>query len=267
MRTFLLFLWLGANVLASAQTQDSLQSARISNGITTYPAAAQLTTLYHLADSQLNQGLIHDPWELVRGRIPGLLISRSIHSPNYAPDVRMRGVSSLVSEVVPLVVVDGVPNVPLQTVDPNDIATLTFLSGAEALALHGAQGAGGVLVVQTKRPQHGSSLQIDYHGQAAADQIIDYWPTWDREAFLADGPRPDYGSDTDWQRALTRPGYGQAHAVSLGGGLRLRAFGIGREETFDRHRAPLVSRASPSSTVVCTWAKFSGMSGCTCKRI
>lgn len=194
-----------------------LSSDSLSNGLYWQDPASILSPVWHWEDSSLNEGLLHDPWELLRGRVPGLLISRAGQDPNEAPDVRLRGVSSLISHGSPLVVVDGMPHIPLQSVDPHDIASMTFFSGAQALTLYGAQGAGGVLVVRTKRPEQGRPLQVGYQGQGAVSGVSTYWPVLSGSEYLARVDAPDLGSETDWQREITRRGIDQAHSLSLSG--------------------------------------------------
>ena len=201
-------------IFAQSPLPDSL-----SDGIALRANSQFLTPVWYVADSNFNQGLIHDPWELIRGQIPGLLISRVGSDPNQAPDVRLRGITFLSSAGSPLVVVDGIPHVPLQAVNPHDIAELTFLSGAQALALYGTQAAGGVLVVNTHRPEAGQSFQFDYQSQVAIEQISRYWGTFNRVEYLALPGVPDYGSNTDWQREITRQGIGQTHSMSMTGTL------------------------------------------------
>ena len=50
----------------------------------------------------------------------------------------------------PLIVVDGVSNVDIDAVNPNDIESLQVLKDASATAIYGAQGANGVIIITTK---------------------------------------------------------------------------------------------------------------------
>jgi TonB-linked SusC/RagA family outer membrane protein len=78
--------------------------------------------------------------------------------------VLIRGVSSISGNNEPLFVVDGVPmdnssvageDIPdygnaLQTLNPDDIASITVLKGANAAALYGSRAANGVVLVTTR---------------------------------------------------------------------------------------------------------------------
>lgn len=58
-----------------------------------------------------------------------------------------------------LVLIDGVPR-DINNVKPDEIATITFLKGAQAVVLYGSSGAKGVILITTKRGKEGA-LKID----------------------------------------------------------------------------------------------------------
>ncbi|MEL6134437.1 MAG: TonB-dependent receptor plug domain-containing protein, partial [Bacteroidota bacterium] len=170
------------------------------------------STSYTLTHDQFNQGLIHDPWDLIRGRIPGLIISRVGYDQSVAPTVRMRGIVSAETDAAPLVVVDDMIGVPLQLIDPHDIAEITLIKGGPALAAYGVRAGGGVLLVKTKRTIE-EGLNIQYRGAVGIDRVATYWELEDRAEFLARGGI-DYGASTDWQDEITQTGWSQSHHLS-----------------------------------------------------
>lgn len=102
--------------------------------------------------------------ELLRGRAAGLNVAESSGSLGAAPRMWVRGVSSLILETRPLVVVDGVPTrawadtllgglaSPTSAVDllsASEIASVRVLHGPAATAAYGPEGAAGVLEVRT----------------------------------------------------------------------------------------------------------------------
>jgi TonB-dependent starch-binding outer membrane protein SusC len=166
-------------------------------------------------DSKFNRGNVYDAWQLLQGRVAGLHITRVGDNPNENFAIRLRGVSSLVDATPPLVVVDGVPNVDLWTVDPNNIATIHVLRDVATTALYGAQGANGVLLVTTKRTSN-RKFEIKYNHLTTYSQISRRVPVLSAAEFLAQGGR-NQGAQTDWTSAITRNGIGQAHHLSLSG--------------------------------------------------
>jgi TonB-linked SusC/RagA family outer membrane protein len=76
--------------------------------------------------------------------------TRTIGANDYG--VTIRGTSTINSEKMPLIVVDGFPTeLDLKTFNPNDIAQITFLRDAAAASIWGARAANGVIVIETKK--------------------------------------------------------------------------------------------------------------------
>ncbi len=84
------------------------------------------------------------------GRLPGGIFMQESGEPgNDAAKIRIRGNSTL-NENQPLIVVDGIPGRDLNSLNPNDIESVTVLKDASA-AIYGSRAANGVILVQTKR--------------------------------------------------------------------------------------------------------------------
>jgi len=91
--------------------------------------------------------------DLLRGNVPGLNVAFSA-SPKGGnnSDLQVRGKSSLIAGVTPLLVVDGViyPG-QLSDINPSDIETIDVLKDASSAAVYGAKAASGVVIITTKR--------------------------------------------------------------------------------------------------------------------
>lgn len=88
------------------------------------------------------------------GRVAGLLVKNSTEF-TQAPDIQLRGEN-------PLLVIDGVPygNMTLRDIAPDDIQSITVLKGATASALYGFRGAGGAIMVTTKKGTNKNGLSV-----------------------------------------------------------------------------------------------------------
>ncbi|MCX2475385.1 SusC/RagA family TonB-linked outer membrane protein [Pedobacter sp. MC2016-05] len=76
--------------------------------------------------------------------------TRSLGRTDYSMSIR--GASTIRGETFPLVVVDGaISELDLSTLNPNDIANITFLKDAAAASIWGTRAANGVIVVTTKK--------------------------------------------------------------------------------------------------------------------
>ncbi|EDM37706.1 putative outer membrane protein [Pedobacter sp. BAL39] len=91
---------------------------------------------------------------MLQGKVAGLQVVNSSGAPGSAPEIRLRGVSSVNASQSPLVVVDGVIG---GNYDPNDVESITVLKDAGATALYGSQANAGVLIVTTKSARSGDT--------------------------------------------------------------------------------------------------------------
>ena len=99
---------------------------------------------------------VADVTNVLAGQMPGVSTVQETGQPgeDYAK-IYIRGVSSLSeSASTPLILVDGVER-PLNTVDPNEIESLSILKDAASTAVFGVRGANGVIIVTTKRGDAG----------------------------------------------------------------------------------------------------------------
>lgn len=94
--------------------------------------------------------------ELLRGRVPGLEVTTG----GGAISLRLRGVSSLLLDQEPLVIVDGVMiqegniGAALAGLTPDDIKQVSVLKDVASTSIYGSRGAGGVILITTKtRPE------------------------------------------------------------------------------------------------------------------
>lgn len=86
------------------------------------------------------------------GKVSGLQINTTNNGVSPNTRVVLRGNRSLLGNNQALIVVDGFPSSRgvLDQINPNDIAEMTILKGANASALYGSDAANGVIVITTK---------------------------------------------------------------------------------------------------------------------
>lgn len=89
--------------------------------------------------------------QALAGEVPGVNVINTSGQPGSVATIRIRGFGSVNGNRSPLYVVDGVPYAgAINSINPEDIATVTVLKDAEATAIYGSRGANGVIVVTTK---------------------------------------------------------------------------------------------------------------------
>ena len=96
---------------------------------------------------------------MLQGQLPGVTITSNGGSPDSNPSIVIRGQGSKNGDSV-LWVVDGVPGAPINSL--SDIESIVVLKDAASAAIYGAQsGAGGVILVTTKKAKEGLSVSYD----------------------------------------------------------------------------------------------------------
>lgn len=168
------------------------------------------------------KGIITSAEQLLQGKIAGLSVVQGSGDPSSGASMRLRGGTSLSASNSPLIVVDGIPGVDFNTVQPSEIISIDVLKDASAAAIYGSRGANGVIIVTTNRAGNGAeSKSIEYNGYVAVGQIAkhmdllsaDQWRAYVRENNVANAI--DYGADTDWQKELERTAISQSHNVFM----------------------------------------------------
>lgn len=126
--------------------------------------------------------------EALQGKASGVYVSTT-GAPGSETTIRIRGVGS-VNGSDPLIVVDGVSNVSIDAVNPNDIESLQVLKDASATAIYGAQGANGVIIITTKQGAR-DRIRVSYDGYVGvakmANNGYDLLNAWEAMEFQAQG--------------------------------------------------------------------------------
>jgi TonB-linked SusC/RagA family outer membrane protein len=110
------------------------------------------------------KGNIQSSEQLLQGKVAGLQITSGGGSAGGGSTLRIRGAASLNASNDPLIVIDGVPvegngikgsDNLLNTINPNDIESMSVLKDASAAALYGSRASNGVIIITTKKGASG----------------------------------------------------------------------------------------------------------------
>lgn len=111
--------------------------------------------------------------EMLR-EVPGLEVK--ISSDKSGGSIVIRGSGSLNNQKPPLFVVDGaIYNGDITNLNPQDVDGISVLKDAASATAYGAQGAGGVILITTKKG-HGVNSQavVSSHTESAYTYFIDH---------------------------------------------------------------------------------------------
>ena len=100
------------------------------------------------------------------GTMPGVTAIQTSGAPGLQTGtITVRGKNS-VNSAGPLVIVDGVPG-SMNSIDPQDIESLTVLKDAASAAIYGVQAANGVILITTKKGKKGQDAKVSYSGSVS----------------------------------------------------------------------------------------------------
>ena len=195
------------------------------------------------------------------GKVSGVRVSSDTGDPGSAGNVQIRGVGSISASTAPLYVIDGVVMSSstaddlqvgyksmgiLNTINPEDIESMTVLKDAAAASLYGSRAANGVIIITTKRGKQGKTT-ITYNGEMGMSnkanpralrmldgpQFIQYLKDAGDNAY-AINPAYSYGftgaeiasmvadpsgkTSTDWTTQVFRPAIQTNHQISMTAG-------------------------------------------------
>ncbi len=222
-----------------------------------------------VSGSELNN--VKDP-SLVNsltGKVAGMTVNNSSSGPGGATKVVMRGNKSIYGNNNALYVVDGIPlpdlfpqkttdgfSVPggsdgIANINPDDIESVTALTGASSAALYGSQAANGVILLTTKKGRAGKAT-VNYSVNANFSKPLllpEFQSTYG--ATPATGSSPSFFSWGPKQAATAdnagffQTGSSYTHAINLSAGneqnqsyfsaAAVNATGIVPKNTYDRY--------------------------------
>ncbi|MBC6990505.1 SusC/RagA family TonB-linked outer membrane protein [Hymenobacter sp. BT491] len=151
-----------------------------------------------LDSKELTQARVTNVANGLAGKVSGLQIQTLNNGVNPSPRVTLRGSRSLTGNNEALIVLDGVitTNDVLGALNPDDIASIDVLKGANAAALYGSQASNGALIITTKKGKAGTSQVTFSH--TSQFESISFLPKFQKEF----GPgSPDWYNNSDNAKA------------------------------------------------------------------
>lgn len=164
--------------------------------------------------------------QALQGNASGLYSLQGDRSPGGDVSLNIRGNNSF-SGGTPLFIIDGFPIASgggIQSINPNDIETISILKDASSTAIYGARAANGVVLVTTKMGKEGKPiLEVDmyngfkYFNNPVETMNAEQFATLRRESYEMDGiPIPsnafletekemlESGRSTNWWNEVTK---------------------------------------------------------------
>ena len=203
------------------ELSDTAQTPTINLGYDHIPADQAGSAISQIQSQNFNKAYIHDPVQLIQGQVAGLTITKPGGDPHEDFLIRLRGLTTIHGSSQPLIVVDGIPEVDPENIDPADISSFVVLKDASAAAIYGARAANGVILIETHTGHIDSPHKISYRNHFSFDWTARTPDVFTAEDYTSPGANVNFinlGSKADWTSAILRPSpVRQAHQLALSG--------------------------------------------------
>ncbi len=114
--------------------------------------------------------------DALQGKVAGLQIFNTSGEPQSSVSIRLRGESSLNLSTAPLYILDGVPvsSGVFNSLNPQDIESISVLKDASSTAIYGSRAANGVIYISTKKGKQGEKPSVSLRAQYGVSMLTNY---------------------------------------------------------------------------------------------
>ncbi|MGY8910000.1 MAG: SusC/RagA family TonB-linked outer membrane protein [Flavobacteriales bacterium] len=114
-----------------------------------------------VGEKDLETRNLTSPIAAIEGKVTGVQFTSTNGQPGSTPSIIIRGVGTLNGSTDPLFIVDGIQfEGGLNTINQEDIASLTVLKDAASTSLYGARAANGVVIITTKTGKNNGAIKV-----------------------------------------------------------------------------------------------------------
>ncbi|MEJ7780687.1 MAG: SusC/RagA family TonB-linked outer membrane protein [Daejeonella sp.] len=198
---------LGRSELLISLSEASLimQEVTVSTGYQNVLKERATGSFVLINEEQLNRRVSPDILSRLEDIAPGVIFNRG-RSSTGTNDISIRGQSTLFANAKPLVVIDNFPyDGDLNTLNPNDVESISILKDAAAASIWGARAGNGVIVITTKKGGFNRKLQWSFNNNLSVGAKPD----------LFEEPRMSVNDYIDTERILFNRGFYLAAENSL----------------------------------------------------
>ena len=162
---------------------------------------------------------------MLQGKVAGLTVTNPDGGdPNASFELLLRGTGTLMSGQGPLIIIDGVADADIRTINFQEVESVDVLKDGSAAAIYGTRGSNGVVIITTKRAKAGH-ISVEYDGQVSVQTVASRAEPLTASQFedvirkYSPGNTGSlYGADTDWFREVTRTPVSHKHSLAVAGG-------------------------------------------------
>lgn len=155
----------------------------ISTGYQQLPKERATGSFVQIDNELVDRRISTNILERLEDITPGLIFNRV--GPSDDP-ISIRGRSTLFANTMPLIVIDNFPyDGPLESINPNDVESITVLRDAAAASIWGARAGNGVIVITTKKGTKGKvRVSLNANTTVIEEPDLFYRPQMDIADFI-----------------------------------------------------------------------------------
>jgi TonB-linked SusC/RagA family outer membrane protein len=137
----------------------------VSTGYQQIPKERATGSFVLVDSAQLNRRVSTDVLSRLDGITSGLLFNKNTVSSNSGNlDLSIRGRSTIYANDQPLIILDNFPfNGDFNSINPNDVASISVLKDAAAASIWGVRAGNGVIVITTKKGKYRQPLNLSFN--------------------------------------------------------------------------------------------------------
>lgn len=200
--------------------ENNLKEVEINAGYYTVKDKERTGSISTITAETIANQPVTNVLSVLSGRMPGVFVQTTNGLPGGNINIQIRGKGSITAGTNPLYIIDGVPfntkigplNTatsglatqsingmvsPLNSLNPDDIESISILKDADATAIYGSRGSNGVVLITTKKGKEGKTT-ISFKASQGVNRIanlpkllnLEEYLQMRKEAYLNDGIIP-----------------------------------------------------------------------------
>lgn len=159
-------------IITLQDTSIKLNEVVVNTGYQNIPRERATGSFVTVNMNQFNNEVAPDVISKLEGITSGLVFFKGV--PNRPNEINIRGQSTLFSNTQPLIVVDNFPyDGDINTINPNDVESITVLKDAAAASIWGVRAGNGVIVITTKKGKFNKPLQVSFNSNITVGEKPD----------------------------------------------------------------------------------------------
>lgn len=178
-----------------------------------------------LKSENLDKGSFTSAAGMLQGKVAGLTVTNPDGGdPNAKFELLLRGTGTLSAGQGPLLIIDGVADADIRSINFQEVESIDVLKDGSAAAIYGTRGSNGVIIITTKRARAGHT-SVEYDGQVSVQTVAarakPLTASQFEEVIRKYSPgnvASVYGNDTDWFNEVTRTPVSHKHSLAVSGG-------------------------------------------------